>query len=199
MLKIGIIGAGAIGQAFAKQVTMAGYEVIISNSRGKESLTDFVKSLKGNIKAGSVQESAKADVIFLAVPWKNIPDLTKVVSSWDKIVIDASNPIIMPGFQIAELNGKMSSEVVADLLIGAKIVKAFNTLTSALLASNTNEAGGRRVIFFSGNDESAKMVVAGIIEKIGFAAVDLGRLNEGGKLMNFPDGPLPTLNLIKLP
>ena len=199
MQKIGIIGSGGIGQAFAGHAAKAGYEIIISNSRGPESLSEVVKRLGGNTVAGTLQEAASADVIFLAVPWKSIPEVVSSVSSWDdRIVIDPSNPIIMPGFRVAELNGKMSSEVVTELIPGARLVKAFNTLPTEILAAAPDESGGRRVIFYAGNDAPAKKIVAAIIEKMGFAGIDLGHLNEGGKLQHFPNGPLTSLNLIQL-
>lgn len=87
---------------------------------------------------------------------------------------------------------------MAEYLDGARVVKAFNTFTPGLLTANPHEAGGRRVMFYAGNDEPAKLTVSGIIDKIGFAGVDLGRLNDGGKLLNYPGGPLLTLNMIML-
>jgi len=198
-MKIGIIGAGAIGQAFAKQAAKAGYEIIISNSRGAQSLSGIVKNFADNVKAGSVQEAANADVIFLAIPWQHLEQAISSVSSWKgRIVIDATNPVMTPGFQLPDLGDKTSSEVVEELIPGASLVKAFNTFTPDLLAANPQETNGKRVIFFSGNEVKAKSIIAGIINKIGFAGIDLGRLNEGGKLQQFPGGPLPTLNLIKL-
>lgn len=198
-LKIGIIGAGGIGQAIAKRVSNAGYEIIISNSRGADSLSAVVRNIGGEITAGSVQQAAQADIVFLAVPWKHLVSAVSGIPSWQgRIVIDATNPVIMPGFQLPDLGGKTSSEAVASLVPGATVVKVFNTLTPAVLGSNPQQAGGRRVIFFSGDDAEPKKIVAGIIDKVGFAGVDLGKLNEGGKLQQFPGGPLPTLNLIKL-
>lgn len=88
--------------------------------------------------------------------------------------------------------------MVASLVPGAQLVKAFNTLTPAVLAANPREAGGQRVIFYSGNNTAAKATVAGILQQMGFAGVDLGLLQEGGKLQQFPGGPLPTLNLLKV-
>lgn len=197
-MKIGIIGAGAIGQAFAKHVAKAGYDVLISNSRGPASLSELVKNLGGNVSAVTVQEAADADVVFLALKWEHIQNVAATIPSWEgKIVIDPTNPIL-PGFVIADLGGKPSSEVVSSWLPGAKLVKAFNTFTPAMLAADPKEAGGSRVIFFSGNDDTAKAIVSGIIHTIGFAGIDLGRLDEGGKLQQFPSGVLPALNLIKL-
>lgn len=198
-MKIGIIGTGAIGQAFAKQVAKAGYELILSNSRGAESLKEIAQSIGGKTTPGTVAEAGKADIIFLSVPWKHLATAVSGVSSWKgKIVIDPTNPIITPGFQLADLKGKASSEVVAGLVPGASVVKAFNTLQPGVITANPSVAGGKRVIFYAGNDQHAKEVVHEVIERIGFAGIDLGRLDEGGRLSQFPGGPLPTLNLIKL-
>lgn len=198
-MKIGIIGTGAIGRAFAQQAAKAGYEVILSNSRGADSLVDVAKSIGHKTTAGSVSDAGKADIVFLSVPWKHLPAAVSAVADWKgKIVIDPTNPIITPGFQLADLKGKASSEVVAGLVPGASVVKAFNTLQPSIITANPLEAGGQRVIFYAGNDDRAKDVVLQIIQRIGFAGIDLGRLDEGGKLSQFPGGPLPTLNLIKL-
>ncbi|CAG4999196.1 hypothetical protein DYBT9275_02175 [Dyadobacter sp. CECT 9275] len=197
-MKIGIIGAGGIGQAFAKHAALAGYEVIISNSRGPESLAEIVKSLGSNVTAVTIEEAADADVVFLSVPWLALEGIGAGRDSWaGKTVIDANNAFL-PGFKVADLGGKMSSEVVAGWFPGAAVVKAFNTLAQPLLNSEPREAGGNRVIFYSGNDDAAKKLVAEIIEKIGFAGIDLGKLDEGGKLQAFPGGALSLLNLIKL-
>lgn len=198
MTKIGIIGAGKIGKAFAQHVAPAGYETIISNSRGPETLGPVVEEIGHNVKAGTITEAASADVVFLSVPWNNLPSAVSEVTTWEnRLVIDATNAIL-PGFVPADLGGKTSSEVVASLVPGAKVVKAFNTLLASVLAANPQEAGGKRVIFYSGDDKEAKKTVAEIIDKINFAGIDLGNLAEGGKLQQFPGGPFPTLNLIKL-
>jgi predicted dinucleotide-binding enzyme len=199
MIKIGVIGTGGIGQAFAKHAVKAGYEILLSNSRGPESISGFVSSLDGNVRAVTIDEALNADLIFLSVPWNQIKEVAGKADSWKgKIVIDPSNPIIMPGFQTADLNGELSSEVVAALLPGAFLVKAFNTLPKDKLAMDPQEAGGRRVIFYSGNDPASKTVVAEIINNIGFAGIDLGKINEGGKLQHYPDGKLLNHDLIFL-
>lgn len=196
-MKIGIIGSGQIGRAFAGQVARAGYEVVISNSRGPESLAGVVQELGGNVSAGTAAQAAAADVVFLAVLWTHLEQVTSSIPSWEgRILIDPMNPIL-PGMVPADLGGKTSSEVVASLIPGARLVKAFNSLPPELLGAVPHEAGGRRVVFYSGNDESAKKTVAGIIDKIGFAGVDLGGL-EISHLQQFPGGPLPGLNLIRL-
>src|SRR5882762_10132725 len=122
-MKIGIVGGGGIGQAFAGQVAKAGYEVIISNSRGPESLADVVKQLGPRIKAGTRQEAAQADVVVIAVRWQQLrPALSDLPPMNGRILIDCTNPIVKPGFPLPELNDSTSSEVVALLAPGARVV-----------------------------------------------------------------------------
>lgn len=196
-MKIGIIGAGSIGTTIAKHLTEADYKVVISNSRGAHTLKEKVKEIGGNIIAGSLQEVAEADVVFLAVRWEDAQEALSAISLEGKILIDATNASL-PEFVLAEPGSKTSSEVVSQWAKGAKVVKAFNTLYAHVLAENPHVGIGNRVIFYSGNDDEAKSIVSGIINRIGFAGIDLGSLHEGGKLQRFPGGPLPTLNLIKI-
>jgi len=165
-MNIGIIGAGGIGQAFATHVAKAGYEVIISNSRGPESLAEVVSQLGPRAKAGKRQEAARADVVVLAVQWQQWRAALSDLPPWNgRILIDATNAAIMPGFRPADLNGSTSSEVVASLAPGARVVKVANTLQRALLAADPNEAGGHRVLFMSGDDAAAKADVSSILNK----------------------------------
>ncbi|WP_210490149.1 NADPH-dependent F420 reductase [Rufibacter aurantiacus] len=199
MTKIGILGAGKIGLAFAQHTARAGYETLLSNSRGPESLREAVAEIGHGIKAGTTLEAAEADIVFLSVPWQHLEEAVSPVPSWEgKLVIDATNPVL-PGMVAAPLNGKPSSQVVAELLPGATVVKAFNTLLFSLLASDPREAGGNRVVFYSGDDKEAKQTVLEIIKRLGFAGVNLGTLQDSAKLQQFPGGSLPGLNLIKLP
>jgi predicted dinucleotide-binding enzyme len=196
---IGIIGTGSIGQAFAKQVTKAGFEVILSNSRGPESLAAVVRDLGTRAKAGTREEAARCPTVLLAVPWEHVPASLAGLPAWGgRILIDATNPVVQPGFRLADLKGSTSSEIVTSLAPGARVVKTANTLLAAVLASDPKQAGGRRVLFMSGDDPAAKAEVKAIVETAGFATIDLGGLAVGGPLQQFPGGPLPTLNLIKL-
>jgi hypothetical protein len=198
-MNIGIIGAGGIGQAFAGHVAKAGYEVIVSNSRGPESLVDVVSRLGPRVRAGTRQEAAQADVVFISVRWEQVRAALADLPAWGgRILIDATNPVLQPGFRLAELNGSTSSEIVASMVPGARVVKTANTLLRDVLAAEPKQNGGRRVLFMSGDDRDAKGQVNAILEKAGFATIDLGGLASGGKLQQFPGGPLPTLNLIKL-
>lgn len=198
-MKIGIVGAGGIGQAFASQVAKIGYEVIVSNSRGPESLAEVVKQLGPRTKAGTRQEAAQADMVVVAVRWPQLRAALSELPPWKgRILIDCTNPIVKPGFPLLELNGSTSSEVVASLAPGARVVKVANTLPRALLAADPNQAGGHLVLFMSGDDDVAKEDVSVILDKVGFAIIDLGGLASGGRMQQIPGGLLTALNLIKL-
>jgi predicted dinucleotide-binding enzyme len=198
-MTIGIIGAGAIGTAFARTLARAGINATISNSRGPESLQDLVRDLGPSIQSGGREEAARADIVFVAVNWTKLPAALAGLPEWSgRILIDANNPIEAPLFKPIDLKGRVSSEVVADLVPGARVVKAFNHLRAEVLAADPRAAGGRRVLFYSGDDNAAKAEVATLIDRIGFVGIDLGSLAVGGKLAQFPGGPLPNQNLIKV-
>jgi len=198
-MTIGIIGLGAIGTAFARTLARAGIEATMSNSRGPDSLKALARELGASIKAGTREEAARADIVFVAVNWTRLPAALAGLPDWNgRIVIDANNPIEPPLFKPVDLKGRVSSELVADLLPGARVVKAFNHLRAEILAGDPQADGGRRVLFYSGNDTAAKAEVAALIDRIGFVGIDLGSLAVGGKLAQFPGGPLPNQNLIKI-
>ena len=197
-MNIGIIGAGAIGTAIARILARAGIEAVIANSRGPQSLTGLAQELAPHTRPVSVQEAAAADMVFLAVNWSKLSAAVTGLGPWgSRIVIDANNPIEAPGFKPVPLGGLTSSEVVAKLLPGARAVKAFNHLNPAVLASDPHSEGGQRVLFLAGDDEAAKAAVADLVRRLGYLDIDLGRLAEGGRLMQFPGGPLPALNLVR--
>jgi len=198
-MSIGIIGSGAIGAAFARTLARAGIQATISNSRGPDSLNELVRELGPTIKAGTREEAARADIVFIAVNWTKLPAALAGLPEWSgRIVIDANNPIEAPLFKPVDLKGRVSSEVVADLVPGARVVKAFNHLRAEVLAADPQDSGGRRVLFYSGDDAAAKAEIAALIDRIGFTSIDLGSLAVGGKLAQFPGGPLPNQNLVKV-
>ncbi|MGL5166785.1 MAG: NADPH-dependent F420 reductase [Afipia sp.] len=196
---IGIIGSGSIGSAFARRLASVGLEATIANSRGPASLKDLVRDIGPSIKAGTVEDAASKDIVLVAVNWSKLPAALAGLPAWNgRIVIDANNPIEAPLFKPAELNGRVSSEVFAGLVPGARVVKAFNHLLAQVLASDPQADGGKRVLFYSGDDNAAKAEVAALIDTLGFFGIDLGSLALGGKLVQFPGGPLPVHNLVKV-
>jgi predicted dinucleotide-binding enzyme len=195
---IGIIGAGNIGQAFAKTLARNGIGATLSNSRGPDSLREVAAAIGPAIEAGTREEAAAKDIVLVAVNWPRLAAaLAGLPDFGGRIVIDATNPTEPPHFKPADLQGRTSSVIVADLVPGARVVEAFNHLFAALLEGDPRAEGGRRVLFYSGDDKLAKAEIAALIDRLGFFGIDLGRLSVGAELLQFPGGPLPTLNLVK--
>jgi predicted dinucleotide-binding enzyme len=198
-MTLGIIGAGRIGQAVARVAVRAGRAAVISNSAGPGSLQTVARELGAGIRAGSVREAAEQDMVVLAVPWGRVEKALEGLPAWNgRIVVDATNALIEPDFRAADLGGSASSQVVASLVPGARVVKGFNTLVAAVLGSDPRIAGGQRVLFYSGDDLAAKQAFHQLITEAGFAGIDLGSL-AASRVQQFPGGPLAAINLIKLP
>jgi len=198
MAAIGIIGSGNIGTALATQLLRAGHRVVIANSRGPASLTDLVAELGDGASAGTAAEAAANEVVAIAVPWTAVPDAVTGLDWTGRIVIDATNPLAAPDFHVVDLGGHTSGEVVAALVPGARLVKIANTLSASILASDPNQAGGRRVLVYSGDDAEAKQTVAALFEAAGFATIDLGGLIDGGRQQDLPDGAFTGVNLVRI-
>jgi 8-hydroxy-5-deazaflavin:NADPH oxidoreductase len=190
---VGVIGAGRIGQAMAQTALRAGRQVVLANSRGPESLTSVVEALGGGVSAGRVKDAAAAEIVVVAVMLPQVPQAVEGLDWEGRIVIDPTND-----FDPGDLDGRTSSEVVADLVAPARVVKAANTLAAAVLGSDPHQAGGQRVIFLSGDDAEAKSQVVALFEDAGFFVVDLGGLREGGQMQQV-GAPLAGHNLIHLP
>ncbi|MFD7709222.1 NAD(P)-binding domain-containing protein [Streptomyces sp. NPDC059786] len=252
-MPIGIIGAGAVGQAPAARFTAAGERVVISDSRGPGSLRALVRGLGPGVTAATAEDTAAEEIVVLAVPWPRLPEAvgaTRVTDWQGRIVVDTTDPVLGPGsggaaealgvgsgfrgcdtdaltawpdarsglrgagaegpvsgsgrrvadadgsFPVSgvrvadavprsltasvlpvDLGGHVSSDIVTGLVPGARVVKAFNTLPAALLWADPRTPAGRA----------------------GRAAVDLGPPARGGRLQEFPGGPLPLLRLIMEP
>jgi 8-hydroxy-5-deazaflavin:NADPH oxidoreductase len=192
MTDIGIIGAGHLGQAMARVALRAGRSVVIANSRGPQSLTSVLSALGEGVSAGTSTDAAATAIVVIAVPWHRVRDAVKGIE-WDgQVVIDATND-----WAADDLNGTTSSEIIADLVAGAHVVKAANTLNADVLASDPHQADGQRVLFISGDGEAGKKAVSGLFQDAGFAVVDLGELATGGAMQQIHH-PLAGLNLIRV-
>jgi predicted dinucleotide-binding enzyme len=190
---VGIIGAGRIGQAMARTALRAGRQVVIANSHGPQSLTSLVQELGDGMTAGTVKDAAAADIVVLAVMWPDVPKAVEGLQWAGRIVIDPTND-----FDPSDPDGLTSSQLVADLVAPASVVKAANTLGAAVLGADPHDGGGQRVIFISGDDAEAKSEVGALFEDAGFFVVDLGGLREGGRMQQV-GAPLAGHNLIRLP
>jgi predicted dinucleotide-binding enzyme len=193
-----IIGSGKAGQALAKAFARKKLEVAIASRRPPEALAPVAKAIGPTIIPKSLQDALKAEIVLLAIPFATRKEVAKAAMSWQgKIVIDVTNAY---GVSPEELDNLPSSVVMAQAFPGAKLVKAFNHLAAETLAEDPNVKGGRRVIFLSSDDESAAARVAALVEQLGFAAVGLGKLAEGGSLIQARGktwGPLIFQDLFK--
>ena len=192
-----IIGSGAIGTALARQFARKSIPVKIANSRGPASIAPLASELGASIRPADLSEALAADIVILAVPFASVGETVKSARPWKgRIVIDATNAINFTDFSPADLGGRLSSEIVAEAVPGARLVKAFNTLPAALLADAPDGPTGRRTVFLSSDDATAAKAVEGLAESLGFAPIALGKLAEGGRLQQF-GGALMVQNLIK--
>ncbi|HKX32059.1 MAG TPA: NAD(P)-binding domain-containing protein [Blastocatellia bacterium] len=184
-MKIGIIGAGNIGATAAKLLVAAGHDVAISNSRGPESLQELVAALGERAQAVTVEAATRfGEVVLLSIPFGKYKSLLPA-PFYGKIVIDSNNYYPERDGKFPELDSGQttSSELLSAHLPGARIVKGFNTIWSEHLKAQGQTGlplAERRAIFIAGDDSQAKEIVARLIEEIGFAAVDMGFLHEGG-------------------
>ena len=198
--KIGIIGSGAVGRAVATRAVAAGVPVILSNSRGPDTLTEVVDELGTGVSAGTVAQAADADLVVIAIPFVKIPELASEVSQWSRrIVVDATNQFAEyePTYSgLADLGDETGSEWVARHLPGATIIKAFNAMYADYIMADPRHHDGRQVLFFAGDDEEVNAEFAEFGEALGFAPVLLGGLRDGGRLMQL-DGPLSALHVVK--
>ena len=151
----------------------------------------------GGAAAATVTEAAAADLVLLAVPWPAVPDVLDSLPDWQgRILVDATNPFVTSNpLQLADLQGRSASVVVAEHAPGARVVKAFNTITMANFEKGPRQGEARRVLFVSGDDVESKQTVQDLITELGYAAIDLGSLDEGGRMQQ-PGGPLAGQDLL---
>ena len=183
---IGMIGAGNIGGTLARLFGAAGYPVLVSNSRGPDTLVDLVSSLGGGARAVTGDEAVEAsDIVVVSVPLRAYAAVP-VPEVPGTIVIDTNNYYPDRDGHFAELDDDRttSSEILANHLPGARVVKAFNTIYFVHLAEQGVPAGapGRRALPIAGDDPEAKAVVSALIDEIGFDVVDAGPLAAGRDL-----------------
>jgi 8-hydroxy-5-deazaflavin:NADPH oxidoreductase len=185
-MKYAIIGSGKIGTALARTFARKNIEVAIANSRGPETLASLRQELGLSVVPQSLQDALKAEMIFLAVPFPAHKDVAKRSNQWNrKIVVDLTN-----AFHVApeELGGVLSSDVVSQAFAGARLVKGFNHLSAAQLGTNPSVEGQRQVVFVSSDDADASSTVAAVATQLGFAPIEMGRLDKGGVPLHVVDG-----------
>ena len=192
MTTIGVIGAGHIGSQVARLAVASGYKIVISNSRGPETLTGLVAELGPNARAATVLEAAQSgDIVVVSVPLKNYRAIP-VEPLAGKVVIDTDNYYPERDGHIPELDNESTttSELLQAHLPTAKVVKAFNHIYAAELTTHGQPAGtkNRRALVIAGNDYGAKAVVTHLLDQFGFDTVDAGPLKEGWRIQRDTPG-----------
>ena len=180
-MKIGIIGAGFIGRALATLAVRSGHEVMISNSRAPATLGSTAVAI--GCKVGTAQDaSIFGDVVFVAIPLMAYKAISAQALA-DKIVVDANNyyPQRDGVIEALDSNATTTSELLAQHLGSAKVVKAFNAILQGDLEKDSRPPGSidRRALPIAGDDADAKQIVTKLIDAFGFDVVDAGPLSEG--------------------
>lgn len=191
-MRIGFIGAGRMGGTLATLLARAGHHVLVSNSRGPESLGELVAEAGPGAEAVTPADAARlGEAVIITVPWGRPEALPKPDAVEGKIVVDAMNDFGRARGR-ASRGTACSTKQFAATLPGARVVKAFNTLNFQLMRAAAGRAGSgsdRLSLFVAGDDAGAKQVVAGLMDDMGFAAVDTGTLADGGRLQQ-PGSPI---------
>jgi hypothetical protein len=195
--RIGILGAGTIGAGVGRLFAAAGWRVTISGAHGPGAIAGVAAGLGPEAAAVTVAEAIGTEVVLLATPWTAVETVLRDAPSWDgRVLIDATNAIrtyAPPTIDLYDFGPLTSSDVVAGLAPGARVVKAFNHLPFFQLTAPVHD-GERRASFLSGDDDAAKADVATVLEHSGFAPIDLGTLHAGGLLQQV-GGPLASADL----
>jgi predicted dinucleotide-binding enzyme len=189
-----IVGFGAVGQALAPMFARKDIEVAVASRRQPEALAPQANAIGPAAVAKTLKDALEADIVMLAVPYWQHLEVAKARGRWKgKIVIDVTNTL-------DDLGGLPSSSVIGQALPGAQLVKALNHLPARVLAQDPAINGGRRVVFLSSDDDSATATVAALAEQLGYAPVNLGKIAEGGQLVQARNGiwgPLVFQDLFK--
>ncbi len=192
MATIGLIGAGHIGSQIARVAVARGYDVVISNSRGPETLRDLVAELGPRARAATPVDAAKAgDMVVVTIPLKHYRSVP-VDPLAGKIVIDTNNYYPQRDGRIPELDNESTTtaELLQAHLPTSKVVKAFNHIYAAAITTDGQPAGspGRRALVIAGDDADAKARVTALIDEFGFDVVDAGPLAEGWRIQRDTPG-----------
>ena len=189
-MKIGFIGAGNVAGTIGRHLINAGHTIVVSNSRGPETLGKFVAELGPGASAGTKQQAAECDIVILATNWARVPEALKGIDWHGRILVDATNAHMdaRPDISLAgvtrsraALKGRTSSEMVAEMAVGARLVKSISNMPMEWI-KDFSPNKPRTVIFTSGDDAEAKQRVMELINSTGLVAIDLGSLRAGGAL-----------------
>lgn len=198
MPSIGIIGSGMIGGAIAQRLGAKGIPATIANSRGPDTLAELAAKAGPSIIAGTREQAAGKDIVFVSVNWPKLQGALAGLDWNGRILIDTNNNMQKPPLPPIDIGGRASTAIVQEWAPGARVVKAFNHHFFMNLEKAPDADGGRRVLFYAGDDEGAKAEVAKLIDQLGFFGLDLGDVEHGSRLFQSPGGPLIAHDLVKI-
>ncbi|MET0590391.1 MAG: NADPH-dependent F420 reductase [Naasia sp.] len=183
---IATIGAGLIGSQVARLAVQHGYKVVVSNSRGPETLADLVAELGPDARAATAAEAAEAgDLVVVTVPLKAYREVPAAPRR-GKVVLDPNNYYPSRDGHIGQLDDESttSTQLLQAHLPGALVVKGFNHIAAADLTTDVAPAGtaGRRALAIAGDDADAKATVTALFDDFGFDTIDAGHLAEGWRI-----------------
>ena len=201
-MKVGFIGAGNVTRTIGRHLINAGHTIVVCNSRGPETLGEFVAALGPGASAGTKQQSAGCDMVILATHWVNVPEALAGIDWQGRILVDATNAHMgskpdpsLAGVtrSLAALKGRSSSEMVAGMAVGARLVKSISNMPMSWI-QDFSPHKPRTVIFTAGDDAEAKQRVIELINSTGLVAMDLGSLRTGGAMQEL-GAPLSGIEL----
>jgi predicted dinucleotide-binding enzyme len=197
-MSISIIGTGNVGRALASVFARSNVPAFIANTRGPASFGELTAEVGPNVQGVALDEALESDLIILAIPFLAVESLGRSRPDWHgKTIVDATNAFMLPNADEL-LAGRLSTEIVADAFPGGETVKSFNQLPAQVLGRPQPAESGKQVIFVSSNSATASTAVAQLAEQLGYSAIELGRIDEGGRLIQARNA-LTLRNLIELP
>jgi 8-hydroxy-5-deazaflavin:NADPH oxidoreductase len=191
---IGFLGAGPVAQDLSRRALAARRPVVLSNSRGPQTLAALCEALGERASAATLSEVAKLQIVVLAVPWTVVPEVLKSLPPWEgRILVDATNHFLNYDPPVwDDIGGRIGTEIVSEYATDARVVRAFGSLGVSQYATTPAEGRGRRVMFVSGNDTDANRTVEDLVYQLDFAPIVLGGIEQarlhqlGGPLMEVP-------------
>ncbi|MCY7326893.1 MAG: NADPH-dependent F420 reductase [Microbacteriaceae bacterium] len=186
MTTLGIIGAGNIGSQLARKAVQNGFDVVISNSRGPQTLADLIAELGPQATAGTTFETAEAgDVVVVTIPLRNIGQVP-AAPLVGKVVIDTNNyyPERDGNIELLDTESATVSGLLQGHLPDSRVVKGFNHIPAPEITTDGTAPGtpGRRALAIAGDDDTAKSVLTDLYDRFGFDAVDVGTLDDSWRI-----------------
>jgi predicted dinucleotide-binding enzyme len=188
---LGFIGSGRIGTAVARRALAAGYDVVLSNSRGPETLAGLVSDLTAEhgegARAGTTREAAEAEVVVVTIPLHAYADVPADALE-GRVVLDTLNYYPERDGRIASLDEGQAttSGLLQGHLADSHVVKAFNTIHSDAIGALARPSGSeeRSALPIYGDDFAAKELATAVLDRLGFDVVDGGGLSESWRAEN---------------